>query len=115
MGAGILAAIPYLTLGIQAVGTGASIYQGVKAGEKYDEAARAAQGQAAEQTKLIGEQKTKQDEYNKQQADIQNRDSMSQQRRQQRALSGAPRNTILTTPLGITDEPKYKRKTVLGE
>lgn len=100
--------------GVALIGGGATVYSSIKAEEARGEAKTAMAKQGEEQTKYINDAKAKQAETEKQQAAVQDRQAGSQQRRQQRAQSGATRSTILTSPLGLTTEPVGGRKTLLG-
>lgn len=73
-------------------------------------AEREANRQRAEQEALLKEREKEQEEITKEEGEVIKRTQRAARTRQK----ARPRQTILTSPLGILDEPETEGKTLLG-
>lgn len=97
-----------------AASAGGAAYQAVEAHSARQDAKRQAEQQAAEQNRLLEEEKKRQAEQESADAE---RVATQQARQRQRALAGGAQGragTILTSPLGVMGEAQTAGKTLLG-
>lgn len=98
------AIVPALTLGYQ-------IWSGER---QRSEAKKASDKAAAAQEDLLAEAKAKEQEERNRLANIAKREAQAQAQRTRRVRALGTRGSILTGPMGLTEEPAVPGKTLLG-
>lgn len=107
--------IPGIIVASLAASAGTSIYSAVESSQSNKKAAKSIDDQKNQQNKLLADANAKLESDKSNTDNIAARDKARNKQKLQAAGAAGRQDTILTSPIGLVDQPSGARKTILGQ